>query len=404
MSRRIHFRSAVYWTVGVGLWLVAAGMASAQQSDVSQAGWWRPRLCPPGTVPVYPSEAAPGAAQPQAAEPQPAEAAPPISALAGEVGGAEGPLGVPNMIGDLPGIRPMISASGFTFSNPVAGGAGFFKISDNENPLPTDRVFFNFNQYQNALSFNDGTAVHDSNLSCYVFGVEKTFFNGVFSAEFRIPFGTGFSAVETPTSAGAVTGTEFGNIPIVLKALLYNGEHNVFSGGMAVTLPTARDVNIGQNSLVIQNGSVHLQPYLMWLWRPQSRLFFMAFAGVDFDAGKNDVFVDDEFAGRYQEQSLLFFDGKIGYWLLRDPSRRWVTAVVPTVEVHYTTTMQNAPTVGAEVTPTTFRQDILDLTAGVQFQLGPCSYLTLGCAVPLRTNPGDKLFDTEYVVQFDRRF
>jgi hypothetical protein len=355
----IRLRSAVYLTVGVGFWLAAAGVASA---------------------------------------------------LAGEVCGAEGPMGVPNMIGDLPGIRPMISYSGFTFSNPVAAGAGFFKISDNENPLPMDRVFFNFNQYQNALSFNDGTAVHDSNLSTYVFGFEKAFFNGVFSAEFRIPFATGFAAVETPTAAGAVAGTEFGNIPIVLKALLYNGERNVFSGGMAITLPTARDVNIDSSALVVQNGSIHLQPYLMWLWRPESRLFFMAFAGVDFDAGKNDVFVDDGFVGRYQEQSLLFFDGKIGYWLLRDPSRRWVTAIVPTVELHYTTTMQHAPTVddgsgtGVGILPTNLRQDVLDLTAGVHLQLGERSDLTLGCMVPLRTNPGDKLFDTEFVVQFSRWF
>ena len=209
----------------------------------------------------------------------------------------------------------------------------------------------------------------------------------------------------TQTTAGAESGTEFGNIPIVLKTLLYSGEHNVFSGGLAITLPTARDVRI--DNLVVQNGSVHLQPYLMWLWRPQSRLSFMAFAGVDFDAGTNDVLIDNEFAGRYQEQSLLFFDGKLGYWLFRNPCRCWLTAIVPTVELHYTSTMQDAPTVSdgyTGVTPTTIRQDVFDLTAGVQFQMGPCSDLTVGCSVPLRTNSGDKLFDSELVVQFNRRF
>jgi hypothetical protein len=414
MSRMIHFRWAVLVAVGVAFWLGFADTVSAQQSDVSQVGWWRPRVCPPEAVPAYPAQAAPGAAQPGAvqpapqAQPQPAETAPPISALAGEFGGAEGPMGVPNMIGDLPGIRPAITASGFVFSNPMAAGAGQFKISDNENPMPTDRVFFNYNQYQNALSFNDGVAVSDSPMFCYVFGVEKTFLNGLCSVEFRVPFAEGYASVQTPT-VSAVTGTEFGNIPIVFKTLLHNGERNVITGGVAVTLPTARDVNINSGELVIQNGSCHLQPYLMWLFRPRERLFFMAFAGVDFDAGVNDVFTDsDGFVGRYHDQALLFFDGKIGYWLYKNPCRRWLTGIIPTIELHYTSTMQDAPTVvdgaGTGVTPLTLRQDVLNLTGGIHFELGQRSDLVVGGSLPLRTSAGDKLFDSEFVVQFNRRF
>jgi hypothetical protein len=52
----------------------------------------------------------------------------------------------------------------------------------------------------------------------------------------------------------------------------------------------------------------------------------------------------------------------------------------------------------------TRRQDVLDLTLGVQFQLGSCSDLTIAGVAPLRTKFGDKLFDGEFLVQFNRRF
>ena len=320
-------------------------------------------------------------------------------------------MGAPNMIGDLPAIRPLLTiANGTTLqlSNPMAAGGGLFKISDNENPLPTNRVFFDFNHYENALYFSSDVTSRQYPLQTYAFGFEKTFFSEICSFGVRIPFAEGLAAVESPTENGAVTGTNFGNIPLVVKTLLHNGERHVFSGGVAVVLPSARGVNINDGALVIQNGSVHLQPFLMWLWRPRERWFVQGFWACDFDAGNSNVIADGEFLGKFQEQSLLMLDGKLGYWLYQNPDARWLTGIVPTVELHYTSTMRDAPTIvnsdGTGITPLTLRQDVLNLTAGVQLQLGQYCDLTVAGAAPLRTDPGDQLFDSEFIVQFTRRF
>jgi hypothetical protein len=60
--------------------------------------------------------------------------------------------------------------------------------------------------------------------------------------------------------------------------------------------------------------------------------------------------------------------------------------------------------VGTLITPAFLNQNILDMTAGLQFRLGKSSDLTLAGAVPLTTSPGDKLFDAEAIVQYNWRF
>jgi hypothetical protein len=420
MSRMKYFRLAVNLLAGVGLWLGAGAIGLAQDVDVSQVGWWRQRPCPRGTVPVYPSEAAPTEVQPapgQAQLPQamPAETIPPgamnapDNAFAGGFGAAAGPMGVPNMIGDLPGINPRVTFSGssgsFESSLPLAAGGGLFKIADNSNPIPTDRVFFDYNHFQNALDFVGTGGTQAFNLNAYTFGVEKTFFNGMCSLEVRVPFASGLSAVQNPTDTG-IEGTEFGNIPIVFKTLIHRGENSFLSAGLAGVIASARDVNLGDGSLIIRNESFHLQPFVGWLWQPRERLFFEAFAACDFDAGGSPVIANGPRIGTYQQQSLLFLDGKIGYWAYQNPCARWVTGIAPTVELHYTSTMQDAPVVsrnGFGITPIAARQDILDLTGGLQFQLGPCTDLTLAGCAPLRTG-NNKLFDAEFMVQLNRRF
>jgi hypothetical protein len=370
-------------------------------------------------VPVYPSQAAPGeVAAPSATEAKPAEAFPPEAAapsssdLAGGLGAAAGPMGAVNMVGDLPGTRIIdvhfLNTSDLVSTRiavPVAGGAGIYKMSENNNPLPTDRVFFDYNHYQDALNFTPTPGTPTSlNLNTYEFGLEKTFFDGMCSLEFRIPFASGLSADQTDLATSPVTGTEFGNIPIIFKTLIFQGEQNTFSAGLATVLPTARDVTVTDPEIKIKNQTIHLQPFIGWLWQPSDRLFFQSFAAVDFGTRGDDVFSGGTFAGTLNDQPLLFLDSKVGYWLYQDPEARWVKGIAPTVELHYTSTLQNANSLGTLITPAFLNQNILDLTAGLQFRLGKSSDLTLAGAVPLTTNPSGKLFDAEAIVQYNWRF
>lgn len=84
------------------------------------------------------------------------------------------------------------------------------------------------------------------------------------------------------------------------------------------------------------------------------------------------------------------------------------------VELHYSTTVQKEDFVvgdmgfigdpGDQFGGTRFgRRDILNLTAGLHFQLGQCSTLTVAGVAPLRTDT-DREFDAEFALQFNRRF
>lgn len=104
----------------------------------------------------------------------------------------------PNMIGDFfvgSGNAYFIS-KGFTRdpgglinlgSIPTAGGTRRVKISENMSPIPRDRVFFDYNDFQNALFVpNPSTGGgYSTSVQRYMPGFEKTFFNGWASINIR---------------------------------------------------------------------------------------------------------------------------------------------------------------------------------------------------------------------------
>src|SRR4029077_20775986 len=101
-----------------------------------------------------------------------------------------------------------------------------------------------------------------------------------------------------------------------------------------------------------------------------------------------------------REQTLLHLDFGTGYWIRRDPGAKCVTGIAPTVELHWTSTLDNAqvvnlpgaanllalkqvngqpvfingvPQLGQEIGPQVGsdrnRVDILDLTLGATFEI-----------------------------------
>ncbi|MGQ9573924.1 MAG: SPOR domain-containing protein [Thermoguttaceae bacterium] len=360
-------------------------------------------------VPAPPEEAAPAVPPEEFAPP----GLPSPTALA-----RGGPMqGVPNMIGDLfssgglIAYWPLDGNQPILLNVPAAGGDRRFKIADDNNPIPTDRVFFNYNMFNNALLAADGR-VRDFNR--FTFGLEKTFLQGDASVELRLPFGNGLDSTQSLLPGTPLMATEFGNIPLVFKALVARCEHQAWSLGMAVIFPTGSDGRLRdfqqEDVLVIENDAVHLQPFVGWLWKPVGRrLFLQGFGQIDFSTTGNDVLArpDPYFpelvrVGRFQDQNLLMLDLKIGYWLYANDEARWVTGVVPAFELHYLSTIQDADEVGGVTNPFN-RVDALAATAGLHFLIGQQSTLTVAAAAPLR--PGeDALFDAELLVQFNRRF
>lgn len=334
----------------------------------------------------------------------------------------------PNMIGNL------LSNSGFVFlqDSPgypqpdedvystiaIAGGDRRFKISENMSPQPRDRVFYAFNGFQQAARTVDNREI---DVNRHTLGGEKTFWDRTASIEFRMPILQGLSAVQSlDGNLQNDEGVEFGNSTIIPKFILSDGPDYVFCTGLGINLPTARNASIrgpGNFSpplLNIQNQAVYLSPFLGLLWAPNDTTYVMSYLQADFATSGNTITdgVGNRL-GSLRDQNLVHFDVTVGRFLHRDFDTR-LSAIAAQLELHYTTTTQDAETLitaqGTLGNPFN-RLDLLILTGGFNFELWNTSWLTVGCAVPIRGSEDvvtrqtpERPFDVELQVLFNRNF
>ena len=327
---------------------------------------------------------------------------------------------VPNMYGDLlGGLLQVQLAEGQRgpFAAELPFGAGrSYKIAENTRPIPTDRIYFNYNHFHNALAtaraapgIPGGVALGDANLDRYTFGFEKTFFDGNSSIDVRMPFVSDFEA--TDNAGFLATSGNVGDLSIFFKDLLYADDMVALAAGMGVGVPTGDDVEMrfGSQPLTLKNDAVHLMPYVGAAIVPNDFWFFQMFFEIDFAASGNELSGGPQNVtfGELTEQHLFEASLSGGYWLLNNPDAYYVQGVAAIMELHYTTTIHDADTVFfglGELGNAFNRVDFLNLTSGLQFQIGPLSNLRVGCAVPLRTSVEDHPFDAEIQVQFNRFF
>ncbi|RIK74859.1 MAG: hypothetical protein DCC67_16015 [Planctomycetota bacterium] len=380
--------------------------------------------CPPCPLEseLLPGEA-PGMGEAPEPSPSAADAAPdapapmtgPAPSLASLGAVAAATSASPGMIGDFfGGGYQYLRASpvnGATVA--VAGGDRVLKFADNNSPLPQDRVFFNFHHFNNAVTDVIG---RDQDADRFTFGLERTFLGEAASIEFRVPFEASVSADQRTGDLDTMS-AEFGNLALAFKLLAYEGPWCSIAGGLGMIFPTADDATIYNASrnpaVTFENESYFLQPFIGVYCRPNNRLFTQFVAQVNFDVTGNTVTLfDPSFFGatgsdEVVEQTLLFLDYSVGYWVFRSRHHDdWLTGLAPMVELHYTTTTEDLdlPQIdGANtVYETDFRRDALNLTGGLLFELGPLTSLRVAGVAPLRDE--DLLFDAEFGLQLIRRY
>ena len=390
---------------------------------------------PGNTVPPAPSPPSPAVAAPNSTAPNSNAIAEAQTTSTPGIGGAGAAqqfslATTPNMIGDLLGGNYMFVTGEFsgklpTGGNiPIAGGDRQGKISEDTSPIPTDRVFADYNHFNSAALTSDGRVI---DVNRYTFGVEKTFFDGACSIEIRAPIVSGLSANEfVPVGASDNEGTALGDVSIIPKWLFARADTWAASVGMSISLPTAPDVsNTVETAEItrIEDESLHLEPFVGLLLAPSTRLFSISYVQLDFDANGSPVTSrllggqpvgggPTIYDGRLRDPTFLYVDVSVGYWLfdVRDESRGswalggYVSGIAPIVEMHYTTSLQAFSTHVSTVSSPFAGEDTLDMTAGLSFQLGPMSNLTLAACAPLLTSQRDKEFDSELIVEFDRFF
>lgn len=317
---------------------------------------------------------------------------------------------VPNMFGDFGGWSELVmrDVSGEGVVNiPPPGGVRRLKISENDKALPMDRVLFTYNHFHNALDAAvDGPGQQSFPIDQYTVGLEKTFRDGLWSVELRMPFST------TPQVLGEnlmVGNGEVGNLVVTVKRLLYLSRTTAVGIGLPIDTPTGEDITgEGQSgTFALSNDAVHLAPFIGFLTAPNDRVFWQGFLQVDVAANGNRVVFDDTDLGKLNEQTLLFVDLSWGFWLYRNPRGSLITGLAPVVEYHYTTTLQDGEVLGDhqqlfQIGNTLNRMDVSNVTVGLHTELGKTT-VRVGGVFPISENP-DRLYDAEVQVSVNRRF
>jgi hypothetical protein len=293
--------------------------------------------------------------------------------------GDQGPLGT------FPPFAPPAGAIKGAVLVPSVRG---FKISDDESPKPQDRVYVDFNYYDDlndAVNRRLGVDLHNVRVYRETFGLEKTFLDGDASIGLRLPLNTLSADSGIPVLGGS--STDVGDLTVIFKGTLWENRNtgDLFSAGLAVTAPTGPDSFAGANFITSFHNTT-LQPFLGYIWN-SGDVYLHGFTAIDIPTDSNDV-------------TILYNDVGIGYYLYRNGGcGRMLTAVVPTFEVHVNTPLNHR---GAfRLNDPAGTPDVVDLTTGTIFELNRRSTLAVGIVTPVT---GPKPFNVEALVQFNLNF
>lgn len=308
----------------------------------------------------------------------------------------------------------------------LAGGTRQTKIIENNHTLPQDRVYLLFNHFHNALTTDefllpseDATGVTTSldviaqrrvqSVNRFTLGFEKTFEDGQSSLEFRLPLIgelEGNPLLDVYSRGGTV-----GNFSVIAKRLFYTTDNFAVSAGLGLNLPTGSDANgaVVDVDWRVKNEAVHYLPFVGVAGTPADEFFYQAFAQLDIAGTGNPVDVSDPDentrAGRLNDQTLLFLDATAGAWLYTNPDSR-IAGLASILELHYTTSLQDADSLGVLSTTDTgtsvlvfgnpFNQlDILNGTVGLHTLLQNGTTIRVGGVFPLQNGEDNQLFDSE---------
>src|SRR5262245_35726605 len=298
-----------------------------------------------------------------------------------------------------------VSQVGVGLALPPDGGmVGRTKLTDDNNPIPRDRVMLGYDYYSNPI-LAAGLDVHRFGI-----GLEKTFLDQRASVEVRMPFA---STLDSVTGAGgaAVRGVEWGNLFTAVKGLFLTGEELNVSAGFAVAFPTASDAVLmafdGREFVRVKNQSVLVQPFVAALYTPGERFFAQAWLQGSFDPRGNEVLTDFDgtglrHAGKLVDQSRVALDMQVGYWVYRRYAGDGLRGVAPFFELHYNSTITDADQVAAPPRTTIGvvdkRFDEVNATVGLTALFGSNLMIMTGLVVPLRDGD-NRFFDYQFGVR-----
>jgi hypothetical protein len=269
-----------------------------------------------------------------------------------------------------------------------------FKIADNQSPQPQDRVFYTFNYFYNLNSATDkrfDTPINNLRAYREIFGFEKTFDQGRASFGMVLPLDTlsATSTIQGNFAKPGGTSTSLGDLSIFTKVILRLDPKtgSLFSGGLVVTAPTGPSTFAGAKYISAIH-TTQIQPYIGYILR-RGKFYLHGFSAFAVPLNPNDV-------------SLYYNDVGLGYFLYQDTNevaQGWITAIVPTTEVHVNTPLNHQNVYNPN--DIAGSANVVNLTQGLNIEFNRRSILTFGIATPV-TSP--KPFDLEALILFNVRF
>jgi hypothetical protein len=244
-------------------------------------------------------------------------------------------------------------------------------------------------------------------------GVEKTFLDGRWSVEFRLPFAG--TVASSSVQGFEVNHTELGNARFALKRVFSQNQMLTTSAGLAVTLPTADDRLVtsaldGAALYRFKNRSVTVEPFVAALFTPNDRLFSQVWGSVNFDTSGGDLTWNRSVFGgsgatRVWDPPAVAVDYQVGYWLLRNDVGT-LRGLAPFAELHWNHVLAqdqflrqvNARTSGGGLIIGRVADHELNLSAGVLARVGHNLNLSIGASAPLLQKP-DRTFDAQVGVR-----
>ncbi|MDR3635518.1 MAG: hypothetical protein P4L84_17065 [Isosphaeraceae bacterium] len=311
--------------------------------------------------------------------------------------------GLPQMIGDL-GQLPMLTAAQASLPPPfpppkppgvprpsvstmVVPSIRTIKVSENQSPLPHDRVYYTFNYFDNVNgSVNERLHAPIQGIQVFreIFGFEKTFNDGQGSIGLRVPLNTVSAASHAPAAYGTFGGssTAVGDLSLIGKYILLRDAESgsLLSGGVAITAPTGPGRFAGFSTFGGGPHTTSFQPFLGYLIN-SGNWYLHGFTALDVPCTSQDV-------------TMIYNDIGLGYYLRRDAPdsglNRLVTLIAPTFEVHVNDPLNHRNAFNAldpAATP-----DMVNLTYGMNIGFNQNTFLTMAVVTPVT---GPRPFELE---------
>lgn len=265
-----------------------------------------------------------------------------------------------------------------------------YKMAESMSPVPQDRVFFNFNYYNNLnypINGRFGAPIGNLEAYRYFLGFEKTFWNNMASFGLRDTINTLSARSPIPGMGG--THTAVGDLNLFMKFVVLqhwdaglpvggysnlaqffrapNTDGYLVSTGLSLNFPTGPSQFAGAPySQSLRN--TNIQPFIGYFAR-RGDFYIHGFEGIAVPTDSRDVL-------------MLYNDIGIGYFVYRsDDPDAFISAIAPTFETHINVPLNhNNPFNLSDPNST---GTVVDLTYGFNAVIGRRTLVSLALGTPV---------------------